>query len=89
MPRVFVSIRHLPILVPLRASMEDTGDSEVGPRQPSGRIWIPDLFSGPTTDDILTMQYFGNKTLPSLIPHTWIRSTLISVASVIVAPSTR
>ncbi|AVA33974.1 hypothetical protein DDF84_024045 [Cupriavidus metallidurans] len=56
---------------------------------PSGRIWIPDLFSGPTTDDILTMQYFGNKTLPSLIPHTWIRSTLISVASVIVAPSTR
>jgi len=29
-----VSIRHLPILVSLRASMDDTGDSEVGPRQP-------------------------------------------------------
>ncbi len=36
---------------------------------PSGRVWIPDLFSGPTTCDILTMQYFGNKTLQRLVQH--------------------
>jgi hypothetical protein len=36
---------------------------------PSGRFSIPDLFSGPTTCDILTMQYFGNKTLWCRVRH--------------------
>ena len=58
-----MSIRHRPIPAPLRAAMDaDWALAGSARGNPSGRFSISDLFRGPTTCEILTMQYFGSKT---------------------------
>jgi len=59
--------------------MEDSWAVAMSARgNPSGRFSIPDLFSGPTTCVILTLHYFGNKTMWRRILHILINLCKLS-----------